>query len=256
MATEAALVRQNRQQGIKLKQLLTLVVALAALALCHVVSGQDQETDEWSTNYVAARDMFDFFNSCEGMTYNVRTSGKASNDSALSESDIANAVESRLRAARIFRENAQGAKSSYFNVYVTLAGNAVSLHVGFEKPGFADPYSTHRLFQFPRGMETWSKSWLVQGGYRSGDVLAQLSKYLDEFIVNYLRVNSDETCEEYRVAEQEHRAKLEAERAAERAKRDARATRWNGWSAEQCESLEDPGDRASCTFDAFIQEVE
>ena len=230
-----------------MRHLLTLV---AALALCQVASGQDQETDEEWTNYVAAaRDKFDFFNSCEGMAYYVSISGKGSNDSAPSESDIANAVESRLRAARIFEENAQVAKS-YFNVYLTLAGTAASLQVGFAKPGFTDPYSTHRLFQFPRGMETWRKSWLVQGGIGSGDVLAQLSKDLDEFIVNYLRVNSDEACEEYRLAEQEHRARLEAERAAERAERDARASRWKGWSAEQCESLEDPSDRIFCTVDA------
>ena len=226
-----------------MKQLLTLV---AALALCHVALAQGQETDEESTNYEAARDMFDFFNSCEGMTYYVKTWGKGSKDSALSESDIANAVDSRLRAARIFRENTQGAKS-YFNVYVTWAGNAASLDVGFEKPGFADPYSTHRSFQFPRGMETWRKSWFVhQGGLSSGDVLAQLSKYLDEFIVNYLRVNSDEACEEYRVAEQEHRAKLEA-------KRDARATRWNDWYAEQCGSLEESDDPVLCFIDASFQ---
>ncbi len=224
---------------------------VAALALCQVAPAQDQETDEewWTSYWATARDMFDFFNSCEGMAYNVGISGKASNDSALSESDIANAVESRLRAARMFQKGSQAAKS-HFNVYLTFVGNTASLRVGFEKPGFTDPYSTHRFLQLTRGMETWTKSWLVQGDFGSGDILAQLSKYLDEFIVNYLRINSDEACEEYRLAEQERRAEREAERAAAKAERDARASRWNGWTAEQCESLEDASDRVSCTFDA------
>ena len=237
-----------------MKQLLILV---AALALCQVASGQDEKTDEWWANYVAAaRDMFDFFNACEGMAYHVSLSGKRSNDSALSESEIANAIESRLRAARIFEEDAQKAAKSYFNVHLTLAGSAASLDIGFEKPGFVDPYFRHRILQVPRGMETWQKSWVVQGGFRSGDVLAQLSKYLDEFIVNYLRVNSDDACEKHRVTELEHKAKLEAERAAKKAKFDARAVRWKGWSIKQCENLEDPFDEFQCTVDAHEQESE
>ena len=98
-------------------------------------------------------------------------------------------------------------------------------------------------------METWQKGWLVQG-YRSGDLLAQLSKFLDEFIASYLRVNSEEACENYRVAERERRATLEAERAARHAEFDARAARWKGWSAEQRGSLEDMIDQWFCEADA------
>ena len=234
-----------------------LPILLAAAVLCQVASGQERDTGDWWTNYAATgHDRFNFFNACEGMAYHVSISGEGSNDSALRDSEVENAIESRLRAARIFEGDSQKAAKSYFNVYVTLAGSAASLGVGFEKPGFVDPYSRHRMAQFPRGMETWQKGWFVQGGFRSGEFLAQLSKYLDEFIASYLRVNSDEACEEYRVAEREHRARLEAERAAARAELDARAARWKGWSAEQCESLEDPYDQFSCEFDAIAQESE
>lgn len=234
-----------------------MLLLVATAVLCQVASGQDDVTDDaWANYVVAGNDVFDFFNACEGMAYHVTISGETSNDSALRDSEIANAIESRLRAARIFDENSQEAAKSYFNVNVILAGSAASLHIGFEKPGFEDPYSLHRLLQFPRGLVTWQKSWLVQGGFRSGDVLAQLSKFLDELIVNYLRVNSDEACEKYRVAEQRRKTKLEAERAAKRAERDARAARWQGWSAEQCESLDDPNDQISCEIDAIFFEVD
>ena len=206
-----------------------LLIFIAALALCQVASGKDEETDEELANYMAQfyAHIF-FFNACEGMAYNVTISGKASTDSALSESEIANAIESRLRAARIYQDEYQHGHGSVFNVSLTLAGNAAMLSVGFEKPGFVDPYLKHHLLaKIPWGMETWGKTWLVQGG-DSGDVLAQLSKYLNEFISNYLRVNSDDACEEYRVAELEHEAYLEAERAAEKAKTDA----WKDWSAD------------------------
>ena len=238
-----------------MKRLLMLV---STLTLYQVASSQDERTDdEWWDDYVAVGvDRFQFFNACQGMGYYVGISGNGSNDSALSESEIANAIESRLRAARIFDADSQKAEKSYFNVYLDLVGSAASLRIGFEKPGFEDPYSIHRFAQFPLGMETWTKSWLVQGGFRSGDVLAQLSKFLDDFIVNYLRVNSDEACEQHRVAKQIHKAKLEEERLAKRDERDAAAARWKGWSAEQCASLERPEDRASCSFDALFHSIE
>ena len=234
-----------------------LPILLAAAVLCQGASGQSRETEDWWADYVAAQqDMFELFNACEGMAYHVSVSGEGSHDSAPRDSEIENAIESRLRAARIFEEDPQGAAKSYFNVYVILVGTAASLHIGFQKPGFVDPYSKHRMAQFPRGMETWRKDWLVQGGYRSGDLLAQLSKYLDEFIASYLRVNSEESCENYRVAERERKARLEAERAANRAERDARAARWKGWSKEQCESL--PSDVEECLnyvdFEEYLNE--
>lgn len=225
-----------------------LSVFLAAAALCLVATGQDQEPGDasWWTNYEdTGHDMFRFFNACEGMAYHVSVSGESSNGSNFRDSDLDNAIESRLRAARIFHDSKEAAKS-WFNVYVTLAGSAASLQVGFEKPGFVDPYSKHRFLRLQRGVQTWERSWLVQGQVRSGDVLTQLSKFLDEFIANYLRVNNDSACEEYRVAEQERRAKLEADRAAARAET---AARWKGWTAEQCQSLKNSVDQILCVMD-------
>ena len=189
-----------------------LLIFIAALALCQVASGQDEETekmlaDKMLADNVARTDAHRFFNACEGMAYNVNiSSGKA----ALSESEIANAIESRLRAARIFQDDDQYGLGSVFNVSLTSAGNAAMLNVGFEKPRFLDPYSKHQFGRILFGMETWKRGSLFQGG-DSGDILAQLSKYLDEFIANYLRVNSDDACEEYRVAELEEKANFETE---------------------------------------------
>ena len=61
---------------------------------------------------------------------------------------------------------------------------------------------------------------LGTGGSGSGRVLSEVSKYVDEFLVGYLRVNSDEACKEYRLAEQKHRQELEAEQEAWRSSED------------------------------------
>ena len=179
-----------------------LLIFIAALALCQVASGRDEETEKfWADKMLAeARtDAHRFFNACEGMAYNVNISGKA----ALSESEIANALESRLRAARIFQDHYQYGTESVFNVSLTSLGNAAMLSVGFEKPLFLDPYSKYQTGRILFGMETWKRGTLFQGGGLSGEILTELSKILDEFIANYLRVNSEDACEEYRVAELE-----------------------------------------------------
>ncbi len=221
-----------------------LPLLIAATLLSNVAAGQLGEPDGWWTEYRGAGgEVFSFFNACSGMGYRVSISGNSSNESALRETEIASAVESRLRAARIFDERTSpNALKSYLIVQVIFTGNSASLSVEFLKPGFKDIFSRHQFFIDSRGLATWQRAWLVQG-FRSGDVLAQLSKYLDEFIANYLRVNSDEACEGFRVAEREQQARLAADRAAARTdaavERAARAARWKGWSAEQCESLEE-----------------
>ncbi len=179
-----------------------LLIFIAALALCQVASGRDEETEKfWAdkmlADNVARTDAHRFFNACEGMAYNVNISGKA----ALSESEIANALESRLRAARIFQDHYQYGTESVFNVYLTSLENAAMLSVGFEKHHFLDPYSKYQTGRILFGMETWKRGTLFQGGGLSGRILTELSKILDEFIANYLRVNSEDACAEYRIGE-------------------------------------------------------
>lgn len=231
-----------------------VLVLVAAMLPSQGAFSHDEEINEgWFYNYMAnPAEKFRFFNACESIAYHIGLSGEASLGSAPGEREIANAIESRLRAARIFRDDPDG-RTSYFNAYLTLVGSAASLRVGFEKFGFVDPYSKFLLAQTLHGVETWHRSWLVEGGFRSGDVLARLSMFLDEFIVNYLSVNTDEACDAYRLAEKEHEAETESERAAARAERmaerDARAVRWKGWSEEQCKSLEAHG--GECLYEIW-----
>ena len=134
-----------------------LLIFIAALALCQVALGQHEETEDEMAKYkAAALDTLGFFNACKGMAYRVSISSSASTDSTLSESEIANAIESRLRAARIYQDDLQHGQVSFFNVSLTLVGNAAALSVGFEKLGFVDPYLKYNLYSiFPLRMETW-----------------------------------------------------------------------------------------------------
>lgn len=246
------MARETREGLREVKYVFVLV---AALLPSQGSFGHDEEINEgWFNSYMAnPAEKFRFFNACESIAYHIGLSGEASLGSAPGEREIANAIESRLRAARILRDDPDGL-TSYFNVYLTLAGSAASLRVGFEKFGFVDPYSKFLLAQTLHGMETWHRSWLVEGGFRSGDVLGQLSKLLDEFIVNFLRVNTDEACDAYRLAEKEHEAKMESEHAAARAERAARAVRWKGWSEEQCQSLTEHA--AECSWVVLKEEFD
>ena len=196
------------------KPFVSAALRTAQVALFAAVSVLAQEPSDFNSWESLAEDFdrFQFFNACEGMSHYVRITGEGRHDSAPSKAEIANAIESRLRASRVYEDDLDTTRKSYFNLYLNFAGSAASLRVGFEKPGFVDPYSKHRSATSPRGMETWQKNWVVQGAYDSGDILAQVSKYLDEFLVNYLRVNSEEACSKYQMAEQKHKAEPEAER--------------------------------------------
>ena len=143
-----------------------------------------------------------------------------SGDGALAPttSELLNNLESRLRAAKIHKDLDDA--RDYLVANVIAVGNAFNLTVYFRKARFLDPFSKHDFVRIEHTVKTWETGMLGTGGSGSGRVLSEVSKYVDEFLVGYLRVNSDEACKEYRLAEQKHRQELEAEQEAWRSSED------------------------------------
>ena len=98
----------------------------------------------------------------------------------LSEQVIRNAVESRLRSARIYSDIGLWPT---LNVEVLVLSNAYSIRFWLDKT-VLDEISGQSSYA-----ETWSKSGVGTHGLDSGYILSHVAQYTDEFLVEYLRVN-------------------------------------------------------------------
>ena len=106
-------------------------------------------------------------------------------DTNLTEERISDLAEGRLRGARIFDSDAS--EWSFVVVAVNILGNVFSTEVSFLKP-LKDPFDKFGLGQ------TWTSGSFGQHQGDSEFVLSYLSKGIDQFILEYLRVN-EEACE-------------------------------------------------------------
>ena len=150
------------------------------------------------------RSRFNLYNACRPMGLRVWASpgSRAPADDA-SESAISRwledhqrfndrfrvAAESRLRAARLYADLSDDAKTNgtFLYIAVSVAGPAMCLRVEYVKR-LRDPLSGET---FPAG--TWMES---STGTHSGDdgfIVQSVSELLDKFLVEYLRVN-EEAC--------------------------------------------------------------
>ena len=143
----------------------------------------------------AAPDTGDLFYLCppnEGMRLVVESLDEDAIRGELTEEQIRNAAESRLRAARIYDPEAdpylyinvnagfpQGGHFSFFAIGVTY--NRVLLDPRLPKFGYA---------------ATWNTGFAGQGG--SSYILSNLSRLLDKFLVDYLRVRDSKACQDIR----------------------------------------------------------
>ena len=127
---------------------------------------------------------FKLFTECEKMGLAVvltSVASKASNGIELSEEAIRKVAKNRLRIARLYTT------SRYWNrvtVGVTIVGAAVAVIVSFNK-----------LLLCPVTKEVWEATTWTTGhvGAHGGDadyVISHVSKNLDKFLVEYLRVNN------------------------------------------------------------------
>ena len=134
---------------------------------------------------------FEFFNNCEQIGLIVEKQEK-SPEVDLTEKAITNSVESRLRSARIFTDEAS---DSFLYVYVHIVGQAFNVDVSFAK-SFEDSRFGKHLYTLPLvgSAYTWHlRSTGTHGGQESF-ILSQLSQMVDEFLVEYFKVNQKKYC--------------------------------------------------------------
>lgn len=163
---------------------LIFLLALTLLGIDPTGAVEQQNPDP----SVQAQD-FELFTSCQPVSLVVESLGTDAEKIVLTRTDIINAVESRLRAARIYTDKSL---QPYISIAVNVVGQAFSID-----------FQLHKAL-YDRGIglaglaPTWSK--VLTGthgnrGYESGSyILSLLSRLLDEFLAEYLRVN-EKACE-------------------------------------------------------------
>ena len=125
---------------------------------------------------------FQLFNECRPVPLLVEYLPSDAAAVGLTRERVRTLAESRLRAARLFSDEALG---PYLYVNVNVSGRAFSVSVAFKKPLF-DQVSGEG-----GAAETWNAGFVgTHGGY-GGVIMQYLSEALDRFVLEYLRVNED-----------------------------------------------------------------
>ena len=154
-----------------------VAVALMASALSFPASGETNRTPE------EMRERFQLFAKCRPLSLDVVYGNTAAPNDDYTRSVIRAAAESRLRSARIYNE-----LSPYtLNVQVLVLGNFAEFSVGFKK------YVHDHMSGYWRFVTTWEVRTLSPDFGDLTDVLSDMSRHLDRFLADYLRVN-EEAC--------------------------------------------------------------
>ena len=126
---------------------------------------------------------FQLFTKCEPIYLLVEQLPSDALKIGLSKGAIESAVESRLRAARIYSDKSL---DSYLSVKVNVVGQAFDIDIEFNKT----------VFDIFTGGSTYAITWKDGGIGRTSNseyILSALASLMDEFLVEFLRVN-DEAC--------------------------------------------------------------
>lgn len=97
----------------------------------------------------------------------------------LTEARLQAAAESRLRSARLYDSDAV----AYLYVNVNVVGRAFNIRLEYEK--LVRDVATGKLGRAP----TWNTGGIGTHGGDAGYIVSTLSEKLDQFLVEYLRVN-------------------------------------------------------------------
>ena len=149
-------------------------VALVALALSFPASG-DTVDDQLRR--------FELFDNCAPMDLYVFLGDSSAADIGVSKESIQTVAESRLRSARLYRTPAVSA----LTINVGGISNAFSIHVAYHKLVF-DQVSGHTF-----RAATWTNAGIGSHTSDSSYILSKLSTTVDQFLVEFLRVN-EEAC--------------------------------------------------------------
>ena len=173
------------------------IVVIAMLAAVGSAAGED--SDVKAEQWVLVHKRWDLFRLCpqeEHMSMVVQGLPKHAKRAGLTVAQIRNAVESRLRGARIYKPK-DGLRSRV-NVEFYAAEPATGSQY-FDLYGVSLEYN--RLLIAPHldlayHVPTWSIGTIGKGDVAS--ILGNLGRLVDEFLVEYLRVRDSEACQEFR----------------------------------------------------------
>lgn len=158
---------------------LLLAASLAITAPNHVPASEDQPPPTPELLIDERLDRFGLFTGCRPISVVVESLGKDAKDIGLDQDTLILAVESRLRSARIY------AADSRFSLYlrVSVVGSAFSHQLVFSKP----------MFDMASGEPGVAKTWMNSGtgthGRDSTYIVGRVREQMDQFLVDYLRVN-------------------------------------------------------------------
>ena len=166
---------------------LTLPAVALSLMLAAPASAAEKATK--IDQFELKMDQFELWNGCLPVSLVVERLPERARKIGLRKEDIATAVRSRLRGARIYDESA----NPYLYVNVNVGGGAFSIAVHFERR--TQVVLPHLVRSNPLSgyASTWRRGELGVSG-KPGFILSSVAQHTDKFIDEYLRVNAD-ACE-------------------------------------------------------------
>ena len=159
--------------------------------LLRLLLGIDADLHAWNASE-ALMERFQLYNSCKPIDFLV-TVDNLDNGSlhGLTEEDIQAAVESRLRAARLYDSDANSYLFFYVGLMDTSVGWVYNTDVSFKKL-VQDEASGQRRFAPTWGRENIGTASSAESLGES--ILGNVRGYMDQFLAEYLRVN-EQACE-------------------------------------------------------------
>ncbi len=132
---------------------------------------------------VSDLDRFKLFNACRPMMLVVEGLPSDAQAVGLTKERIQLAVESRLRAARLYTESMEKASRAMLYININVVSYTFSITVGFNK------WVTDLVNNSNGPATTWNTGSTGTHGGDADFIIQYLSGHLDEFLAGYLRVN-------------------------------------------------------------------
>ena len=152
-----------------------VLLPFSIAVLLPAAAGQDSE-------YRKRLERFQLFNACRPMVLVIESMDDDEAAIGLTKEALQAAAESRLRAARLYTEDMR--KTDYASLYVSVhvVGRAYSILVFYIK-------SVTDEFGVTAKATTWFSAPTGTHGGDAGYIVSSLSRQLDKFLAEYLRVN-------------------------------------------------------------------
>ena len=162
-----------------------------------VTGGQERDDEDKIVDQIPAGigeqeqgngiERFELFNACRPMRLIIEELDSDANSIGLTEAMLQAAVESRLRAARLYTENRGPSDGARLYVNIKVVGPAFGFSLDYGKR-VSDRFGLSSL------ATTWDISVTGTHGRDAGYIVNSLSQKIDMFLAAYLRVN-ESACE-------------------------------------------------------------